>query len=160
MIQRFHTKKLRISSMTIETGQQEDDKHDSVAFDQNTCAAAAIARITSPIKSVGLELRRRQAGTSNRGARAESRWENISNSRGKLKCWMKRVVGLPEFESGSQAPKARRMDQATPQTHASSHASLPGPSLSALGRYAPAYIIVARMRQRNLFIAFPPSRCG
>jgi len=27
------------------------------------------------------------------------------------------VVGLPEFESGSQAPKARRMDQATPQTH-------------------------------------------
>jgi len=29
------------------------------------------------------------------------------------------VVGLPEFESGSQAPKARRMDQATPQTHAS-----------------------------------------
>jgi len=30
--------------------------------------------------------------------------------------WIGRVVGLPEFESGSQAPKARRMDQTTPQT--------------------------------------------
>ncbi len=25
-------------------------------------------------------------------------------------------VGLPEFESGSRTPKARRMDQSTPQT--------------------------------------------
>ena len=33
--------------------------------------------------------------------------------------WIGRVVGLPEFESGSQAPKARRMDQATPQTRVS-----------------------------------------
>jgi hypothetical protein len=30
--------------------------------------------------------------------------------------WIWMMVGLPEFESGSQAPKARRMDQATPQT--------------------------------------------
>ncbi len=29
---------------------------------------------------------------------------------------LERMVGLPEFESGSQAPKARRMDQTTPQT--------------------------------------------
>jgi len=35
------------------------------------------------------------------------------------------MVGLPEFESGSKAPKAPRMDQATPQTRVSGGNAIP-----------------------------------
>lgn len=37
----------------------------------------------------------------------------------------KKKVGLPEFESGSKAPKAPRMDQATPQTRVSGGNAIP-----------------------------------
>jgi hypothetical protein len=39
-------------------------------------------------------------------------WEDVIFVRNKK---IKDKVGLPEFESGSLAPKAKRMDQATPR---------------------------------------------